>query len=46
MLFFVLLHLDFSCDLCDEEISMYLSKIEIPEKLKKWHDPEVVPDVD
>ena len=32
--FFVLLNLDFSCDLSDEEIRMYLLRIEVSEKKK------------
>ena len=44
--FFVLLNLDFSCDLSDEEIRMYLLRIEVSEKIKKWRDPQVIPDMD
>ena len=44
-MFFCPIELRFSCDLSDKEIRIYLPIIELLEKFKKWHDPQVIPDV-
>ena len=46
--FFVLLNLDFSCDLSERtNENIFGSRlIKLSEKFQKRHDPQVIPDID
>ena len=44
--FFVLLNLDFSCDLSERTMRINLVLIKLSEKFQNWHDPQVIPDID
>ena len=45
--FFVLLNLDFSCDLSERKNeNIYLVLIKLSEKIQKQHNPQVIPDID